>query len=150
MTHDRTPRAHGGAAVVDVLEADVVVVGAGPAGLAAAVTAAEAGLYVAVVDSAIQPGGQYWRHPDEQAPRDDESQGHHDWQTFTQLRDRFTTLRRRGVFTTSPARRSGSSSARPLQVLPISYGSTASATSPAPGRSHPGARPLGCAVPGRL
>ena len=89
-------REHIGGAAADVLEADVVVVGAGPAGLAAAVTAAEAGLDVAVVDSAIQPGGQYWRHPDEQAPRGDESQGHHDWQTFTQLRERFTTLRRRG------------------------------------------------------
>ena len=44
---------------------DVAVVGAGPAGLAAAVQAAEAGLDVALIDAAGQPGGQYWRHFDE-------------------------------------------------------------------------------------
>lgn len=42
---------------------DLAVVGAGPAGLAAAVTAAELGLYVALVDSAAQTGGQFYRHP---------------------------------------------------------------------------------------
>lgn len=41
---------------------DVVVVGAGPAGMAAATTAAGAGCAVAVVDAGDQPGGQYWRH----------------------------------------------------------------------------------------
>ncbi len=40
---------------------DIVVVGAGPAGIAAAVTAAEAGLRVAVVDDNSAPGGQIWR-----------------------------------------------------------------------------------------
>ena len=47
--------------------ADLAVVGAGPAGLAAAVAAASRGLSVVVVDAGNQPGGQYWRHPDEQA-----------------------------------------------------------------------------------
>ncbi len=42
---------------------DVVVVGAGPAGLAAAARAAELGATVALVDAAAHPGGQYWRHP---------------------------------------------------------------------------------------
>jgi NADPH-dependent 2,4-dienoyl-CoA reductase/sulfur reductase-like enzyme len=42
---------------------DLAVVGAGPAGLAAAVTAAELGLHVALVDSAAQTGGQFYRHP---------------------------------------------------------------------------------------
>ena len=56
---------------------DVAVVGAGPAGLAAAVTAAERGLSVVLVDAARQPGGQYWRHPDETVPTEDEGHGQH-------------------------------------------------------------------------
>jgi NADPH-dependent 2,4-dienoyl-CoA reductase/sulfur reductase-like enzyme len=40
---------------------DVLVVGAGPAGIAAAVTAAEAGQHVGLVDDNPGPGGQIWR-----------------------------------------------------------------------------------------
>jgi NADPH-dependent 2,4-dienoyl-CoA reductase/sulfur reductase-like enzyme len=40
---------------------DVVIVGAGPAGLAAAVTAAECGRNVGLVDDNPEPGGQIWR-----------------------------------------------------------------------------------------
>lgn len=47
--------------------ADLVVVGAGPAGMAAAVTALAGGLRVALVDSGTAVGGQYWRHPPEHA-----------------------------------------------------------------------------------
>jgi D-hydroxyproline dehydrogenase subunit alpha len=43
---------------------DVAVVGAGPAGLAAAATAAEAGCRVALVDGGPAVGGQYWRGRD--------------------------------------------------------------------------------------
>jgi D-hydroxyproline dehydrogenase subunit alpha len=43
---------------------DVAVVGAGPAGLAAAATAAEAGCRVALVDARPEVGGQYWRGRD--------------------------------------------------------------------------------------
>ena len=44
-----------------VLQARVVVVGAGPAGLAAAQAAAAAGLDVLLLDAAPQAGGQVWR-----------------------------------------------------------------------------------------
>lgn len=40
----------------------VAVVGAGPAGIAAAVTVAELGLTVALIDNGARLGGQYWRH----------------------------------------------------------------------------------------
>ncbi|MCP2181303.1 FAD-dependent oxidoreductase [Prauserella alba] len=83
---------------------DVAVVGAGPAGLAAAVAAAEAGRRVVLVDAGGQPGGQYWRHPDETAPRGDESLGHHDWSTFTALRSRLHGLVRRRRITHLPWR----------------------------------------------
>jgi len=43
------------------LQSDVVVVGAGPAGLAAALAAARAGASVAIVDAAPAVGGQIWR-----------------------------------------------------------------------------------------
>ena len=42
--------------------ADVVVIGAGPAGIAAAARAAEAGRRVVVLDEAPNAGGQIWRH----------------------------------------------------------------------------------------
>jgi D-hydroxyproline dehydrogenase subunit alpha len=42
--------------------ATVLVVGAGPAGLAAAVAAAEVGAHVVLIDAEAAPGGQFWRH----------------------------------------------------------------------------------------
>lgn len=48
----------------EVIEADVAVIGAGPAGIAAATCAAEAGCRVVLVDEAPRPGGQIWRHID--------------------------------------------------------------------------------------
>src|SRR6185312_6352227 len=47
---------------VSTIACDVAVVGAGPAGAAAAVTAVRAGARVVLVDSEARPGGQYWRH----------------------------------------------------------------------------------------
>ncbi len=44
-------------------ELRVAVVGAGPAGLAAAVAAADGGATVVLIDAETGPGGQYWRHP---------------------------------------------------------------------------------------
>ncbi|WP_339151957.1 NAD(P)/FAD-dependent oxidoreductase [Streptomyces sp. F41] len=53
-TEDGARRASGGF--------DLAVVGAGPAGLAAAVTAADGGLRVVLIDASERPGGQYFRH----------------------------------------------------------------------------------------
>ena len=65
-------------------ECDVAVVGAGPAGLAAAVAAADAGCAVQVLDLAERPGGQYWRW----GPATADGRFHHGWPAFTALRDR--------------------------------------------------------------
>lgn len=67
---------------------DVVVVGAGPAGLAAATRAATLGARTALVDAGTSPGGQYWRHP---APvegglrSEDVAHLHHDLTTYRRL-----------------------------------------------------------------
>ncbi len=44
------------------LTADVVVIGAGPAGIACSVRASELGARVVLLDRAQEPGGQIWRH----------------------------------------------------------------------------------------
>ena len=44
------------------MRVDVAVVGAGPAGIAAAVRASEVGARVVVLDESPRPGGQIWRH----------------------------------------------------------------------------------------
>ena len=46
----------------NVMDADVVVIGAGPAGIAAATRAAEGGRHVLVLDESLSVGGQIWRH----------------------------------------------------------------------------------------
>lgn len=50
---------------------DLVIVGAGPAGMAAAAAAAEQGLTVAVLDEQAAPGGQIYRAISAPAPRDE-------------------------------------------------------------------------------
>jgi D-hydroxyproline dehydrogenase subunit alpha len=56
--------------VADRLAVQIAVVGAGPAGIAAATRAAEAGADVLVIDEAPGPGGQIWKHRrPEHAPR---------------------------------------------------------------------------------
>lgn len=71
---------------------DVAVVGAGPAGLAAAVAAAQGGLTVALIDSSAQPGGQFWRHPDSRMAVTQEDRGQHLWRRFVDLNDRLRSL----------------------------------------------------------
>ncbi|MCX2180728.1 NAD(P)/FAD-dependent oxidoreductase [Streptomyces sp. SKN60] len=66
---------------------ELAVVGAGPAGLAAAVTAADLGLTVTLLDAGARPGGQYYRHPAPElaATRPQAATAHHDHRTFTTL-----------------------------------------------------------------
>ncbi|MFD3696497.1 FAD-dependent oxidoreductase [Streptomyces sp. NPDC058646] len=61
---------------------DLAVVGAGPAGLAAAVTAAGLGLRVALLDAGERPGGQYYRHPAPGLGAVRPEALHHDWPAF--------------------------------------------------------------------
>lgn len=49
-------------------EWDVAVIGGGPAGIAAAVAAAEVGRRVLLIDESPRPGGQIWRHLEGQRP----------------------------------------------------------------------------------
>ncbi|MEO5815751.1 MAG: FAD-dependent oxidoreductase [Gemmatimonadaceae bacterium] len=48
--------------IATVVEADVLVIGGGPAGIAAAVRAAETTRNVVLLDESPEPGGQIWRH----------------------------------------------------------------------------------------
>ncbi|MFF9850931.1 FAD-dependent oxidoreductase [Streptomyces litmocidini] len=67
---------------------DLAVVGAGSAGLAAAVTASELGLTVALLDTSAQTGGQFHRHPAPTLGARRPEALHHDWSAFTDLRRR--------------------------------------------------------------
>ncbi|MGE5346970.1 MAG: FAD/NAD(P)-binding oxidoreductase, partial [Acidithiobacillales bacterium] len=56
--------------MVERLDLDVAVVGGGPAGIAAACRAADAGASVVLLDEGLAPGGQIHRHlPGKEAPR---------------------------------------------------------------------------------
>ncbi|MGW2584182.1 FAD-dependent oxidoreductase [Streptomyces virginiae] len=61
---------------------DLAVVGAGPAGLAAAVTAARLGLRVALLDAGDRPGGQFYRHPAPGLGAARPEALHHGWAAF--------------------------------------------------------------------
>lgn len=68
---------------------DLVVVGAGPAGLAGAVAAAERGLSVALLDGDAGLGGQFYRHPVAALGATRPEALHHDWSAFAGLRRRW-------------------------------------------------------------
>jgi NADPH-dependent 2,4-dienoyl-CoA reductase/sulfur reductase-like enzyme len=89
---------------------DVLVVGAGPAGLAAATRAGGHGVTVALLDAGAVPGGQYWRQP---APAAGPNTGaaldptdlaylHHDLAGYHALVDRLDRQRRSGTTTYLP------------------------------------------------
>lgn len=66
-------------------DADLVVVGAGPGGLAAAATAVLGGLQVVLVDSGVEMGGQFWRHPPHGSALADAEDLHHGLTTYRAL-----------------------------------------------------------------
>lgn len=81
---------------------DVGVVGAGPAGLAAAVRAATLGARVVVVDQAPRIGGSYFRHSAEHSAALRPGALHHDWLIFTALQSQFEDLCTSGAITFLP------------------------------------------------
>ncbi|MGH8866538.1 MAG: NAD(P)/FAD-dependent oxidoreductase [Actinomycetes bacterium] len=77
---------------------DVAVVGAGPAGLAAATEAAHRGARVAVLDAGVRVGGQYWRQPAEPAQQATMPPGlQHDLTTYDQLARTLEEQQHRGT-----------------------------------------------------
>ena len=80
---------------VNAMHSELIVIGGGPAGLAAAVTAAKAGMRVALIDGGDNLGGQYFRN----------SQAAHDvehpegWEAFTDLVNQFETARTESALT---------------------------------------------------
>ncbi|CAM5740970.1 FAD-dependent oxidoreductase OS=Streptomyces microflavus OX=1919 GN=HUT09_27735 PE=4 SV=1 [Streptomyces microflavus] len=82
---------------------DLAVIGAGPTGLAAAVTAADSGLSVVLIDASERPGGQYFRHAAPGlAPRGNPV--HHKRATFAALSARLAAHVRGGRITRLPRR----------------------------------------------
>lgn len=67
----------------------LTVIGAGPAGMAGAVAAADAGVAVTVVDSAPSPGGQFYRQPAARLHARAPQRMHHGWRAWLALKSRF-------------------------------------------------------------
>jgi len=77
----------------------LAVIGAGPAGLAATVAAAAHGVRVTLLDSAAQPGGQFYRQPAAELRAHRPQALHHDWRTWERLRDGLRTHVNAGAVT---------------------------------------------------
>jgi NADPH-dependent 2,4-dienoyl-CoA reductase/sulfur reductase-like enzyme len=75
------------AGVRDAPVEDLAIVGAGPAGMAAAVAASRAGLSVVLIDSAARLGGQYFRHAPEAFHARRPGAFHHGFARFTRMSD---------------------------------------------------------------
>lgn len=69
----------------------VLVIGAGPAGLAAALAAVDQGVPVTLLDASDDVGGQYWRHLPATRPSSDEALLHHGWSRFVAMRERLAS-----------------------------------------------------------
>lgn len=75
---------------------DLAVVGAGPAGLAAALAAADGGMRVVLVDGAPEAGGQFYRQTARQLHARRPERLYHAWSTWEMLRDRLAEHRESG------------------------------------------------------
>ena len=75
------------------MRTELLVVGAGPAGMAAAAAAAEGGVRVVLVDSGDRPGGQYFRHTA------DGASPNRDWAQYELLAQRINAQQSRGNLT---------------------------------------------------
>ncbi|MEV3967730.1 FAD-dependent oxidoreductase [Streptomyces sp. NPDC050698] len=69
------------------MRTDLAVIGAGPAGLAAALAASARGVRVTLVDAAPRPGGQFYRQPAAALGAGRPEALHHRWRTWERLRD---------------------------------------------------------------
>src|SRR5581483_206581 len=67
----------------------LAIVGAGPAGLAAAVAAADAGVTATVIDSGPSAGGQFYRQPAARLRARAPQRLHHGWRSWRGLKSRF-------------------------------------------------------------
>ncbi|HET9171997.1 MAG TPA: FAD-dependent oxidoreductase [Actinospica sp.] len=72
---------------------ELAVIGAGPAGLAAAVAAADSGVSVALIDAAPDAGGQYYRQTARQLRARRPERLYHAWSAWKTLRDRLAKHR---------------------------------------------------------
>ena len=78
---------------------ELAVIGAGPAGLAAALTAADAGISVVLLDGAPEAGGQFYRQTARQLHARRPQRLYHAWSTWEKLRDRLAEHRSSGLIT---------------------------------------------------
>ncbi|MEU1456184.1 NAD(P)/FAD-dependent oxidoreductase [Streptomyces avermitilis] len=69
------------------VRAELAVIGAGPAGLAATLAAGARGVRVTLLDSAAQAGGQFYRRPDPALGARRPQALHHQWRTWERMRD---------------------------------------------------------------
>ncbi|MEV5436916.1 NAD(P)/FAD-dependent oxidoreductase [Streptomyces sp. NPDC052682] len=67
---------------------ELAVIGAGPAGLAAALAAAGQGVRATLLDAAPQPGGQFYRQPAAALGATRPEALHHRWRSWERLRDK--------------------------------------------------------------
>jgi NADPH-dependent 2,4-dienoyl-CoA reductase/sulfur reductase-like enzyme len=74
------------------MDTTVAVIGAGPAGIAAAATLVQAGLRPVVIDEAFRPGGQIFRQPRPELMRPDDKLYGFDAKRAVELRETFAAL----------------------------------------------------------
>ncbi len=80
--------------------ASVVVIGGGPAGMAAATAATEHSDRVVLIDASPRLGGQYWRHGQrDEAPGAPAPRWHHGWSTYRALEAALKAAQRAGRLT---------------------------------------------------